>query len=87
MDYYDIASKYGSLKDALKDVKSRFLVVSFTSDWLFPSYQSKEIVKALMNDGKDVSYVEIKSSYGHDAFLLEEEQLGRVIRSFLGNLG
>lgn len=87
MDYYDIVAKYGSLQNAFKDVESKFLVVSFTSDWLFPAYQSKEIAKALMNNGKNVSYVEIKSSYGHDAFLLEEEQLGRVIRSFLANLG
>ena len=83
MDYFDLSGRYGSLQKAFKDSKSKFLVISFTSDWLFPSYQSKEIVKALMNNDKDVSYVEIKSSYGHDAFLLEEEQLGRITKSFL----
>jgi len=62
------------------------LVISFTSDWLFPSHQSKELVKALRQNNKDVSYVEIESSYGHDAFLLESRSLTRVVDSFLDNL-
>jgi homoserine O-acetyltransferase len=64
-------------------VKASFLVVSFTSDWLFPSYQSKEIVSALRRNNKDVSYAEISSDYGHDAFLLEVEALSRLVVSFL----
>jgi len=85
MDYFDLPGKYGSLEKALKDVTARMLVVSFTSDWLFPTYQSVEIVKALMKNRKDVSFCEIQSSAGHDAFLLEFEKLGRILQSFLGN--
>ncbi|MFH0921581.1 MAG: homoserine O-acetyltransferase [Fibrobacterota bacterium] len=83
MDYFDLPDACGSLDAAFRDVIAKTLVVSFTSDWLFPPYQSKEIVKALMRDGKDVSYCEIKSAYGHDAFLLEEGRLGRIVTSFL----
>ena len=83
MDYFDINGRYGSLADVFSRVTSKFLVLSFTSDWLFPSYQSKEIVKALMANDKDVSYCEIRSAYGHDAFLLETEQQTRLISSFL----
>lgn len=85
MDYFDLASKFGSLNKAFENVTSKVLVISFTSDWLFPSYQSKEIVKSLMNNDKDVSYIEICSSYGHDAFLLETEHMTKIIRSFLMN--
>ena len=63
--------------------KNKFLVISFSSDWLFPPYQSKEIVRALMKLGKDVSYCEIESSYGHDAFLLEFKEQTKLIKSFL----
>jgi len=83
MDYFDIKGKYGSLVNAFSRATSKFLVISFTSDWLFPSYQSKEIVKALMANDKDVSYCEIRSAYGHDAFLLEGEQQTRLMGSFL----
>jgi homoserine O-acetyltransferase/O-succinyltransferase len=83
MDYFDIKGKYGSLVDAFSRVTSKFLVISFTSDWLFPSYQSKEIVKALMVNDKDVSYCEIRSAYGHDSFLLEGEKQARLMSSFL----
>ena len=62
---------------------SKFLVVSYTSDWLYPSYQSKEIVVALMRQEKDVSYTEIDSPFGHDSFLIETERQGRMISSFL----
>ncbi|DAA96726.1 TPA: homoserine O-acetyltransferase [Candidatus Gastranaerophilales bacterium HUM_8] len=83
VDYFDIAKKYGSLEKAFKDTKSKYLVISFSSDWLFPSSQSKELVKALMENKKDVSYCEIQSPCGHDAFLLEYETQTRIIRSFL----
>ena len=62
---------------------ARFLVIAFSSDWLYPPYQSKELVAALNANHLDASYVEIKSSYGHDAFLLEEQAQTTVIRSFL----
>lgn len=86
MDEYDLEKRHGSLNEAFKNVKSKFLVISFTSDWLFPSGQSKEIVKALMNNDKDVSYAEVKSSYGHDAFLLETKQISTIVSSFLVNV-
>lgn len=84
MDYFDLAQEGGgSLQRALSVVKASFLVVSFTSDWLFPSYQSKEVVTALRRNNKDVSYAELKSDYGHDAFLLEVEALSKLVESFL----
>ncbi|MCD7878572.1 MAG: homoserine O-acetyltransferase, partial [Candidatus Gastranaerophilales bacterium] len=83
VDYFDPAEKYGSLSNAFKDTIAKFLIISFDSDWLFPSYQSKEIVKTLMNLDKDVSYCEIKSPCGHDAFLLEYEVQSKIIKSFL----
>ncbi|MCD6459669.1 homoserine O-acetyltransferase [bacterium] len=86
MDYFDLPSRYGSLTQAFKNISAKTLVISFTSDWLFPPYQSKEIVKAMMNLDKDVSYIEIKSSYGHDAFLLETNHLTKIVKSFLTNL-
>ncbi len=88
MDYYNAAADWGegSLEKACKRIQAKTLVVSFTSDWLFPSSQSRELVKAMRQNNKDVSFVEIKSSYGHDAFLLESKTLNRMMDSFLDNL-
>jgi homoserine O-acetyltransferase len=83
IDYYDLAGRYGSLEEAFARTSARFLVVSFSSDWLYPSYQSKEIVFALTKNGKDVSYTEISSPYGHDSFLLESERQTPLITAFL----
>jgi homoserine O-acetyltransferase len=83
MDYFDLAQAYGSLKNAFSQVKSKFMVISFSSDWLFPSYQSKEVVRALRQNDIDVIYTEIETDCGHDAFLLESEQLTRLISNFL----
>jgi len=83
MDYFDLTQPHGSLKQALEGVKSKFLVISFSSDWLFPSYQSKEIVTALRQNNADAIYTEIQTDYGHDAFLLEAEQITRLITNFL----
>ena len=85
MDYFDLVSDYGSLMEAFRGVKSRFLVVSFTGDWLFPTYQSKEIVRALTANGVKVSFCEVKSGYGHDVFLIRNETLDSLIRDFLDN--
>jgi homoserine O-acetyltransferase len=82
-DYFDLEKDYGSLTDAFANVKSRFLVVSFSSDWLFTPSQSKAIVNALAANRKDVSFCNVESSYGHDAFLLEPEVLGTFICCFL----
>ncbi len=83
MDYFDLAAGAESLVAAMAGVQARFLVIAFTSDWLFPTAQSREIVRALRRNGAGVSFVEIESSYGHDAFLLEAEEITRLIKGFL----
>lgn len=85
LDYFDLAEGYGSLTEALRHVRARFLIMSFTSDWLYPPSESKEIVKALKRNGKSVSYCEIQSNHGHDAFLLESGQQTNLIRDFLSH--
>ena len=87
MDYFDIARSYGPLKEAFAKAAARFLFVSYSSDWLFPTAQSKEMVQALLSNGKDVSFIDIESPYGHDAFLLEEEKLTRILSGFLTGVG
>ncbi len=88
MDYYNAAADWGkgSLEKACARIQAKTLVLSFTSDWLFPSRQSKELVKALRQNNSDVSYLEMDSDYGHDAFLISSETLNRVVDSFLDNL-
>ena len=66
-------------------MKTRFLVLSFSSDWLHPPYQLKEIVGALRATHKHVSYYEVETHYGHDAFLLERSKMEGVIGAFLGS--
>ena len=83
MDYFDLRQPSGDLHKELAAAKAKFLVISFSSDWLFPSYQSKDIVKALRRNNAHVSYAEIQTDYGHDAFLLEHRQLTALISSFL----
>jgi homoserine O-acetyltransferase len=84
-DYYDLGYQHGkgSLVKALSKARSKFLVISFTSDWLYPSYQSRELVKALKKNGMEVSYCEIDAEWGHDAFLLSNERLSSIIKGFL----
>ncbi len=86
IDYFDLADSYGTLEDAFSRSAARFLIVSFTSDWLYPSYQSREIVVALMRRDREVSYTEIDSPFGHDSFLLETNRQGALISGFLGTL-
>jgi homoserine O-acetyltransferase len=86
MDYFDLANGHGTLAKRFASVTARFLVVSFTSDWLYPPYQSKELVRALKANGQDVTYVAIESSYGHDAFLLETDRLSGLISDFLARV-
>jgi len=83
MDYFDLEEAYGSLEAALGRTEAKFLVVSYTSDWLFTTAQSQEIVSALVNSGRRVSFVELESSKGHDAFLLEIDPLERLVRPLL----
>lgn len=86
VDLYDAAQKHGSLEAAFKKTNAKFLVMSFTSDWLFPTAQSKEIVNALIKAQKDVSFCEIESPCGHDAFLLEFETQTKIVKSFLSKV-
>ena len=81
MDYFDVSADKLIPRDAHIDV--RFLVISFKSDWLYPSYQSQEIARQLKIRGIDATYCEINSTYGHDAFLLEVEEETRLIKHFL----
>ena len=83
MDYFDIRRTYGPLKDALAATTARFLVVSYSSDWLFPKSQSQEIVRAMIAGDRDVSFVEIDSPHGHDAFLIDTDRLTRITSAFL----
>ena len=86
MDYFDMHGPGGSLLAAFEGVKAEFLVISISSDWLYPTYQSKEIVKALKANGVTTTFVEIQSDYGHDAFLLPSDQLAGAITGFLANV-
>ncbi|MBN1897392.1 MAG: homoserine O-acetyltransferase [Spirochaetes bacterium] len=86
MDYFDISQGFSSMNETFARVKAKYLVVSFSSDWLFPPAQSKRIVNALRQNLKFVSYVDVPSSYGHDAFLLESETLTRLIKKFLATV-
>ena len=84
MDYFDLAAEYGgSLAAAFDGVKARFCIVSFSSDWLFPTTENRAIVHALNAVAADVSFVEIESDQGHDAFLLDEPEFRRVARGFI----
>jgi homoserine O-acetyltransferase len=83
MDYFDLSYDRTSLSAAFAKTTCPFLVLSYTSDWLYPSWQSKELVRALLQNGIDVTYVDIDSDYGHDAFLLEVDRLGELARDFL----
>jgi len=85
LDYFDLANGQPSLADVLGKTKARFLVISFTSDWLYPSYQSLEIVNALRSHNRDVTYCELSSNYGHDAFLVDIGEQSEILRSFLAN--
>ena len=87
MDYFDLSQPTGSLAAAFANAgEIKFLVVSFTSDWLYPSYHSKELVSALTAVGADVTYLDIESRWGHDAFLLEVDTMTNLLGSFLGRL-
>jgi homoserine O-acetyltransferase/O-succinyltransferase len=84
MDYFDLAEPYcGSLAGAFAGTKTRFCVVSFDSDWLYPTAESRRIVHALNAAGAPASFVELSSPFGHDAFLLDAPELNRIVDGFL----
>lgn len=83
MDMYDLTKNRGDINSTLSKVKCKMLVISFVSDWHFRPSESWEIVKAMMNQKKEISYVNIDSPYGHDAFLIKNEEFEKIIRSFI----
>src|SRR5271166_5814791 len=85
MDYFDLTNGQRSLAAVLQPVQARFLVISFSSDWLYPSYQSQELVRALRSRNCDVAYVELESNYGHDSFLVDVAEQASLVRGFLAS--
>jgi homoserine O-acetyltransferase len=82
IDHFDLAEAYGSLEQAFAAVKARSLVLGFTSDWLFPPQQNRDIVLALLRAGKHATYAQLDTDLGHDSFLLESPQLYDLVRDF-----
>jgi homoserine O-acetyltransferase len=88
LDYFDPARHHnGNLAKALAGATARFLLVSFTTDWRFAPRRSREIVKALLDNRRDVSYAEIDAPHGHDAFLLEDARYLGLVRSYFDRIG
>ena len=86
MDYFDLAAEYdGILGNAFRGTKTRFCLVSFTTDWLYPTSENKAIVRALNAVAANVSFVEVESDKGHDAFLLDEPEMFATLGGFLGS--
>jgi homoserine O-acetyltransferase len=85
MDYFDLSAGYHSLVEAMASVTADFLVVSFSSDWLFPTHQSRRIVRALQANGVPSTFLEIPSDYGHDSFLLPNVRLADAVRGHLAH--
>ena len=85
MDYYDAATAWGDgdLVRACRRIRAEVMVVSFSSDWLYPPEVSEEFVTALLRNETPVTYINVESTYGHDAFLVEADKVGRLIRAFL----
>jgi homoserine O-acetyltransferase len=87
LDYFDPALEYGgSLARALADTEARFLIASFSTDWRFTPERSREIVRALLEVGRDVSYLEIDAPHGHDAFLLEDPYYHASLRAYFAGI-
>ena len=83
LDFFDLPGSYGSLEKAFEPLTSRVLSVGFTSDWLFPPQQNREIVLAMLRAGKEASYAEVEMDLGHDSFLVESPKIYELVRAFL----
>lgn len=83
MDYFDLSDGFPGLADALSQARARFLVASYDTDWLFPTVQSRDLVKALLKVGRHVSFVELPCPFGHDSFLIDLEPLAQLTAPFL----
>lgn len=87
LDYFDPARKFdGNLTRALETAKAKFLLVSFTTDWRFSPARSREMVKALLDNNRDVCYAEIDAPHGHDAFLLDDQRYTSIVRAYFNNI-
>jgi len=87
MDYFDLAAEHdGRLADAFQGSTTRFCIISFTSDWLFPTSENKLVAHALNASTATVSFVEIKTDRGHDAFLLDEPEMYATVRGFVNSV-
>jgi homoserine O-acetyltransferase len=83
LDYFDPARRFGGdLSKAFAAIRAKFLLVSFTTDWRFSPARSREMVRALLDNQRDVSYAEIDAPHGHDAFLLDDPRYMQVVRSY-----
>jgi homoserine O-acetyltransferase len=88
MDYFDLAEAHGGvLAHAFRGTQTRFCLISFDTDWLYPTAESRAIAHALNAAGAAVSFVELSSPFGHDAFLMDNPELQRIVAGFLGNGG
>ena len=86
MDYFDLNKQFnGNLSNAFKGSKTKFFIISFTSDWLYPTSENREIVIALNSIGADVGFIEITSDKGHDSFLLDVPDFLNAVKNFLNN--
>ncbi|MFW5870732.1 MAG: homoserine O-acetyltransferase MetX [Candidatus Sumerlaeota bacterium] len=83
LDYFELAEGFDSLTESFRRAKGLFLLIAFSSDWLYPPYQLKDVAKAIRRSGGDATYYEISSDYGHDAFLLDYAKQEPLVRSFL----
>ncbi|MFH0821304.1 MAG: homoserine O-acetyltransferase [Pseudomonadota bacterium] len=85
IDYFDLEATYGDLRKAFQNISASMLVISFCSDWLYPTFMSKAIVRALQAEKKDVSFIEVDLPYGHDSFLVNAglPTMTRIIRGFI----
>ena len=84
MDYFDLVKQFnGNLSDAFKDTKAKFFIISFTSDWLYPTQENKDIVIALNAVGANVGFVEIEYDKRHDSFLLTVPDFLKALKNFL----
>jgi homoserine O-acetyltransferase len=83
IDYFDIGADYGSLRTALERTSAAFLVVSFSSDWLYPASQSQEVVSVLQDLERDVEYYHVTAPFGHDSFLVEVDRMTHMVGGYL----
>lgn len=83
LGYFDLSSSYGSLDDAVAKMQCKALIIGFTSDWLFPPQQNREVALAMLRQGKEASYAQIDMDLGHDSFLIDSPDLFELTRDFL----